>query len=271
MESLEGCAARAPRDHARSLQPAGRCRRHRSDQPTRSARVVRSRRRSIGPAWRNFDADFQTGGPAAGWKYTWNPTGSRGNSAAFAPLKWSSSAQAYNTTGGVTPTPGKKTHNDDYLMLTASSGHPGRPNYSPIAGYTIQADDGAGLYRLFDTSIHKADGVLSSNEDGLAVLVYVNNALLGSAQNVSTNGLLAKFDRELGQLNVGDTIWVMIDPLKTQSYDAFANFNFAIQKSVPAMIATATTQAMIAAHERGGRSRTQHVPRSCSPRWPAIG
>jgi hypothetical protein len=91
------------------------------------------------------------GGPATGWKYMWNPSGTRGNAAAFAPLKWSNTAQVYNTTGGTTPTPGKSSHNDDYLMLTTSAGHPGRPNYSPIAGYTIQADDGAGHKGLSGT------------------------------------------------------------------------------------------------------------------------
>ena len=104
----------------------------------------------------------------------------------------------------------------------------------PVAGYTIQEEDGAGLYRLIDSSIQKIDGTKSSKEDGLGVLVYLNNTLMGSAASVSTNGALANFDRDLGQLNVGDTIWVMIDPLKSQSYDAFVNFDFSLQKADPA-------------------------------------
>jgi hypothetical protein len=60
----------------------------------------------------------------------------------------------------------------------------------------------------------------------------VNNRQLG-AQQILTNGQWATFNYTLGQLSVGDTIWLMIDPLKNQSYDAFSNFDFTIQKSVP--------------------------------------
>jgi hypothetical protein len=181
----------------------------------------------------DYKDDFQGGGPAPGWQYAWNSNGNIGSSAVFTPLQWSESVQAYNTTGGATMTPLKKTHNDDYLQLGADWGHPGKPKYMPVAGYTIQEEDGEGLYRLIDSSIQKTDGTKSSKEDGLGVLVYLNNTLMGSAASVSTNGALATFDRDLGQLNVGDTIWVMIDPLKSQSYDAFVNFDFSLQKAIP--------------------------------------
>ena len=172
-----------------------------------------------------FGADFQAGGPAAGWKYMWNPTGQRGNAAMYAPLAWNEVAQAYKTTGGAS--------SGDFLTLQQDGGHPGNPGFSPIAGYTIQAEDGDGLYRLTDTSIQKLDTVASYNEDPLSLLVYVNNTLVGNAQTVSTSGLATSFGRELGQLNVGDTVWVAIDPLTTNWYDGFTNFNFSIQKSMP--------------------------------------
>jgi len=181
----------------------------------------------------DFRSDFQSGAPAAGWKYAWNPTGKLGNSATFAPLVWSNSAQTYNTTGGANMAPGSKTHNDDYLHLTADGGHPGKPKYFPIVGYTIQGDDGAGEYRLVDSSIRKNDNVTSSKEDGLQVRVYVNNTAVGPAQSVTTDGLLSAFNRSLGQLNVGDTVWVMVDPLKNQYYDSFTAFDFSLQKLLP--------------------------------------
>ncbi|MEX0611078.1 MAG: PEP-CTERM sorting domain-containing protein [Pirellulales bacterium] len=181
----------------------------------------------------DFHSDFQSGGPATGWTYAWNPNGKLGDSASFGSLQWSDVAQAYNTTGAATTVPGTKTHIDDYLQLTATGGHPGQPKYMPIAGYTIQADDGAGLYRIADSSIQKIDGNISTLEDGLQVLVYVNNALSGSAAGVSTNGQLMNFNRELGQLNVGDTVWVMVNPLQSHYYDSFTSFDFSIQKSVP--------------------------------------
>jgi hypothetical protein len=181
----------------------------------------------------DYKDDFQGGGPAEGWTYAWNSNGKVGSSAVFTPLQWSETAQAYNTTGGATMMPGSKTHNDDFLQLNDVWGHPGKPSYMPVAGYTIQEEDGEGLYRLIDSSIQKTDGTTAKSEDGLGVLVYLNNALIGSAASVSTNGSLTNFDRDLGELSVGDTIWVMIDPLKSHGYDAFMNFDFSLQKAIP--------------------------------------
>jgi hypothetical protein len=178
----------------------------------------------------DYQGDFQSGSPAQGWTYAWNATGRLGDSAAFLPLVWSDVAQLYNTTGAATQAPGSTIHNDDYLSLSAGGGHPGHPNYMPIVGYTIQTDDGAGWYRIADSSIAKLDGILSPNEDDLEVLVYLNNSLLGPAQGVSTNGLVTSFDRELGELQPGDTVWVMVDPLNNLYHDSFINFDFTIQR-----------------------------------------
>ena len=179
----------------------------------------------------DFQQDFKPGGPAAGWTYAWNPSGKLGNFQAFVPLAWSNAAQAYNTTGAATMLPvKKKTHNDDYLMLQASGGHPGKPNYMPVIGYTIQSEDGAGLYHLSGSSIAKSDGFLSSNEDGLAVYTYLNNTLLTPSKTVATNGLVTNFDRDLGQLKVGDKIWLAVSPLKTHNFDGFRHFDFTIQR-----------------------------------------
>jgi hypothetical protein len=64
------------------------------------------------------------------------------------------------------------------------------------------------------------------------VLVYVNDTLIGAGQSVWTDGFVANFDRMLGSLNVGDTVWVMINPLKSQIDDAFRNFDFSLQRLV---------------------------------------
>ncbi len=180
----------------------------------------------------DYQSDFQGGGPAAGWKYAWNPKKKVGKSSTYASLVWSETAQAYNTTGGATTAPNPKTHNDDFLSLTADGGHPGNSKYMAIAGYTIQADDGAGLYRIADSSIQKSNGALATKEDGLQVLVYVNDTPIGTAQSVLTSGALANFDRMLGALNVGDTVWVMIDPLKNQTDDGFRSFDFSLQRLI---------------------------------------
>jgi hypothetical protein len=180
----------------------------------------------------NFQSDFQPGAPAAGWKYAWDPKGKVGKQSTYVPLLWSESAQAYNTTGGPTTAPNPKSHHDDFLSLGAGSGHPGQSKYMPMAGYTIQEDDGAGLYRLAETSIQLADSPLTAKDDGLSVLVYVNDSLIGSPQSVPFGSGLVNFDRLLGTLNVGDTVWVMIDPLKNNNNNSFINFNFSLQKLI---------------------------------------
>jgi hypothetical protein len=179
-----------------------------------------------------FKADFQSGGPAQGWKYMWNPTGKIGDASKYAALKWSSSAGVYNTTGGATTVWNGKTHNDDYLMLSSDGGHPGRPGYYAITGYTIQSDDGAGVYKLLGSSIMKNDSVKTGDEDPLDLLVYINNTRLGSVQSVSTTGAAFSFDRDLGSLAVGDTVYVMIGAGKNQYYDLFKGFDFTLQRTL---------------------------------------
>jgi MYXO-CTERM domain-containing protein len=179
----------------------------------------------------SFVGDFQAGGPAQGWNYLWNPTGKTGNASALTPLKWSSAAGAYNTTGGATQvwTSGKG-HTDDYLNLSATGGHPGQAGYNVIASYTIQTDDGAGLYRLSNGAVAKADSTVSPGEDGLNLMVYVNNALVGATQSVSTNGSFLNFARDLGQLSIGDTVYVMLNAAANQNYDTFRGLDFTIQR-----------------------------------------
>jgi hypothetical protein len=201
----------------------------------------------------NYQADFQAGAPATGWRYAWNPKGKVGASSAlvglrsrfvrtqkdivaasssFVGLQWSDAAQAYNTTGGATPTPNPKSHPDDFLTLTSIGGHPGSSTYMPMAGYTIQSDDGDGYYRIADSSIQLAKGQIAAADDSLQVWIYVNDTKIGTPTAVPKNGLLANFDRLLGALHVGDTVWVMIDALKNNNNDAFTNFNFSLEKLV---------------------------------------
>jgi hypothetical protein len=189
----------------------------------------------ISPDWTttaDFRAAFQTVKPATGWSYDWDSTGKLGTMSTFTALKWSDMAQTYNTTGGATQVPGTKTHVDDFLSLADGAGNPGQKGYMPIIGYTIQASDGAGTYRIFNSTISKNDGIASPGEDGMQVLVYVNNKQIGSGHAVGMDGQLANFDTNLGALKVGDTVWVMIDPLANQVNDLFTNFDFMVEKSL---------------------------------------
>jgi hypothetical protein len=190
----------------------------------------------------SHSADYQTGTPAAGWKYLWAAAGKNGNSATYQPLQWSSVAGAYNTTGGATPVrSGDQWHVDDYVTMGASGGHPGLPTYNIISAYTIQADDGAGFYRLANSSIQKSDSIVSAGEDGLALSVFVNDKLIGSSMSVPTSGALLTFDRQLGHLAIGDTIFVSLGAGANQNYDSFKNFNFTIQRFVAGTVAPPLT------------------------------
>jgi MYXO-CTERM domain-containing protein len=194
----------------------------------------------------DYVGDFQGGAPAAGWNYLWNPSGKTSPAAGFVPLKWSNVAGAYNTTGGATRSwSGGAGHPDDYLSLAAWGGHPGQPGYNAIASYTIQPDDGAGLYRLADATIRKADGTTSPGEDGLNLLVYVNNYQSGAIQQVPTSGSLVSFDRTLGQLGVGDTVYVMASAAGNQTYDSFLGFDFTLQKSILSVAPPVTAPPMV--------------------------
>jgi hypothetical protein len=74
---------------------------------------------------------------------------------------------------------------------------------------------------------------LGPGEDGLALVVYVNNKVAGNILTARPDGSLLNFDRNLGQLVVGDTIYVMIGAGANQNYDGFKGFDFTIQKLTP--------------------------------------
>jgi hypothetical protein len=219
----------------------------------------------------DFLGEFRGGGPAPGWKYLWNPTGKMGADAAFAPLKWSAVAGAYNTTGAATTVWSTgKSHPDDYLMLAWWGGHPGRPGYNVIVGYTIQPEDGAGEYRLAASALMKLDTTVSPGEDGLTLAVYVNNALRGPSLTADKAGAALVFNRDLGQLAVGDTIYVVIGAGANQNYDGFKNFNFAIQRLMPAvvhfaaaMVPEPASKILLAAAIAGGAARRRRHSRVC--------
>jgi hypothetical protein len=157
---------------------------------------------------------------------------------------WSETADAYNTTGAATQEWTGVAHNDDYLKLSQDGGHPGRPTFAVIAGYTIQAEDGAGVYRLAGGAIAKADGAVMSSEDGLDISVLVNSNLQGTTIPVSATGVLASFSRELGQLAVGDTIYVAVNAAGNQLFDLFRNFDFTIEKQVASSTSLVMVQAV---------------------------
>jgi hypothetical protein len=161
--------------------------------------------------------------------------GGVGNSASYTNLTWSGTQ--YTNNGGALPGAG-----DNYSSLNALGGHPGPGTgnssgaFAPydryvLAAYTIQAADLAGYvvtspYQLTNTSINDSD----TNGGNLSLEVYVNDTLVPPAVILPGNtSSITTFDRPLGNLSVGDTVYVAVGPNLDHSSDAFGAFDFSIQ------------------------------------------
>lgn len=100
-----------------------------------------------------------------------------------------------------------------------------------IAAYTIQAADVTAFkstsnFQLTNTSINDND----LGGTTLDLRVYVNNLLQGSAVTLPGNTATAStFNRALGDLVVGDTIFVAVGPDVSHNNDSFGMFDFTIQ------------------------------------------
>lgn len=166
--------------------------------------------------------------PNAGWKYLWNKKGPIGNPAYYEPLLWNT-AKGYNVHGRPNlpgPDPGA------YVHLEQTGGHPGRGaaqiaskiDYYAIAAYTIQEADGAGFYRITDSSI-------TTNGSGLRVVVHVNDQPLLLTRSVPKDtSPPASFNVNLGNLKPGDTVYVAVGPDGTDGADSFSSFDFTITR-----------------------------------------
>ena len=81
-------------------------------------------------------------------------------------------------------------------------------------------------------------------EDGLTLAVYINNALRGPSVTADKSGAALNFNRDLGQLAVGDTVYVVLGAGANQNYDTFKNLNFVLQRLMPPVIHFATAMSV---------------------------
>ena len=160
---------------------------------------------------------------AAGWNYLWNPTGVIGTASAYQAL-------ALNTVntfpaaigGGTSPmftnignvafnAVGQGNYQFGRVALTAF--HPGKfvsgTDYRGIIAYTIQTGE-AGTVSIANSSLakYRIDG---TGANGVDLDIYVNDTLMGSFSKDGFQSLTASnFDGSLGNLSVGDTVYVTI-------------------------------------------------------------
>src|SRR5262249_37328684 len=118
-------------------------------------------------------------------------------------------------------------------------GHPGLGTSYPagnlaryaIAAYTVTS---SGPYELDNATLGRASTVTGPGIDGDEVLVFVNNTG-GSPllrRTALRGGRSTPFNTSLGLLNAGDTVYVAVGALASDSYDAFT-LNFTLNRVVP--------------------------------------
>ncbi len=190
-------------------------------------------------------ADFRDGS-GFGWQYLWN-----------APTNWVFGEQYDGASGAITETDcfrhllwsdsdNWRVDSDnlltngspgEYLHLHSTGGHPGsgwnttdmQPTYTnylnryAIAAYTVAE---SGSYNIIESMLYT-----DSSADGIDLIVMVNDTVI--EHNYLGKALTADFDTDLGELAVGDTIYVGIGPNAHRQADGF-QLDFSIARRAAA-------------------------------------
>lgn len=177
-----------------------------------------------------FRQSFRQYNPAPGWRYLWNASGMIGHAEHYRPLIWN------NTCGAYTPElnyPSASPAKDLKLELLAgcpgqgNASVPDKPDYYAIIAYTLKENSSGNVW-LTDGNIMKPIG---GEEDTIEIRIYVNNSLKYS-NAVSTSETPELFEKDLGMLKRGDTIYVAVGPDKNAAEDMFhLDFNLKVLPS----------------------------------------
>ncbi|MCU0748604.1 MAG: hypothetical protein MUF13_03560 [Akkermansiaceae bacterium] len=178
--------------------------------------------------------------PATGWRYMWNPTGAMGTASSYQSLVTNTVA-TFPGFGGTSPmftnvgnvafnATGQGNYRFGRIGLT--SFHPGifvtGTDYRGIIAYTIQAGE-AGTINITNSSFAK---LVNTSSNGVGLDIYVNNTLISSLSKNGFNSLSSSdFNGSLGNLSVGDTVYVSIGNNGEANNDASV-INFQLE-SIP--------------------------------------
>ena len=167
--------------------------------------------------------------PTAGWSYLWNPTGVVGTASSYQSLAVNTVNTFPGAAGGGTTSPlftnlgnvafnntaAEPTGQGNFVFgrVARTSFHPGKfvsgTDYRGIIAYTIQAGE-AGTVSITNSSLAKYI-TPGTGANGVDLDVYVNDSLIGA---LSKNGFhsttATNFDGSLGNLIVGDTVYITI-------------------------------------------------------------
>jgi len=181
----------------------------------------------------DYQDDYQTGTPAAGWQYLWNAGGSFGNPSDYSSLSFD--AWRYKPTSTNFP----------YFGASSSSGngfaHPGDGTNEgngierhAIAAWTVTQD---GQYSITDSTVTNGNQF----SDGVNVKVHVTGGPVLTLATIGTQGS-GSFDTDLGFLTAGQVIYVAVGADEDKGGDASNPFDFSICRSSASGIANGSVQ-----------------------------
>jgi hypothetical protein len=167
---------------------------------------------------------FGTETPAAGWTYMWNPTGVVGTASSYQALAANTintfpGAAGGGTTSALFTNIGNVAFNAvgqgnyQFGRVASTSFHPGKfvtgTDYRGIIAYTIQAGE-EGTVSIANSSLAKYL-TTGTGANGVDLDIYVNDTLIGALSKDGFQSTTASnFDGSLGNLSVGDTVYVTI-------------------------------------------------------------
>ncbi len=164
----------------------------------------------------DYRDDYQTGAPAEGWQYLWNPGGPIGDPANYVPMVWDNGRYETVVNGAFPdPMPGY------YTYLHPTGGHTGRGtasgyphDHGPITAYTVPIDSG---YSIIDSLL----SVGSTNSNGIEVSVHVNDGPVLFSTVIGAGSGSGDFNTYLNSLRAGDVIYVALGPNASDGSDSF--------------------------------------------------
>lgn len=181
----------------------------------------------------DYRNDFTTGQATGDWRYLWNEFDSIGVMSGYRSLIWDGEYR-YDSDGSNIPPDSSEFA---YGNLTEVGGHPGSGLSSGasaarfgITEYTVPA---AGTWYIADSYIQQSSCEWS---DGIDLSIYVNDDLK-SLTSLNPDQY-HDFDQSLGQLVVGDKVYVAVGPGESDGCDGFVwDFSFTREATTPNVIA----------------------------------
>ena len=175
-----------------------------------------------------FRDDFSLNNASSNWRYYWNKpdnweagsnsgdlyTGEIGNVSSYTPLISNGnmlSADGDENGGNSSP--------DTFVRLHSTGGHPGAQGTEraldrhAICAYTVNTP---GNYYILNSAI----SISNSKTNGVLVYIHVNSETAVLRKVISASGEQA-FDVAIGELAIGDVIYVCIGPNGQSAYDSF--------------------------------------------------